>query len=656
MPSLVTPTEPQLHALVARDDALATVDAFLTTTTPNCILFLHGPVGVGKSALLDAAAERAERRGLRVLRASAGQRDLDVGLEPCVPDLGDDVPALLLIDDVHQVDARTVAAREERLARLPASTKVIVASRRPPTAEWLGSPWWTVAEELGLRPLDDVDAAKLLSRLAVPPEDVPAVVAWAAGLPLALHAAARHLDGPTSPLRIRPLHEAWCVVAPETLLGDDGDDPAGLLGLAATVRVVTRDLVQAALPAVDADTAMRWLATRSYITPIGDGYALQEPVRAVLRARRGGLSSAEARAIRRRAADHFHARAIAGATRCAADLGELVEDPLLRSGFGGTGGSRFRVDGMTGADEQTIARALWARGLGRWWPHTASLLVHARDWVTVVRDPADTAIGYAIAATPLRPPPGHADDPILGPWLEHARAAGALDAIVWRDAFSLQGEDARPVRSVLNTAVVLRSGVPNPRYAYLPVLDGDAGSAAFAARAGGVHLPALDVRFAGTHVRCFVIDYGPGGLLGAQRDAVYCELGLPLPQTPCASAEVVREALRAFADAERLARSPLAQGATVEQRAASARMLLERARATAFGTSDRQRQLAAIVDRAYFKRTDGHEGTAHGLGLPRQTYFRLLRQAVGAMADALANPPAQLLEELLHRERPGRAA
>src|SRR5262249_28101912 len=45
-------------------------------------VMLEGPLGIGKSALLSAAAQAAERAGARVLRARAhaGERDLSLGV------------------------------------------------------------------------------------------------------------------------------------------------------------------------------------------------------------------------------------------------------------------------------------------------------------------------------------------------------------------------------------------------------------------------------------------------------------------------------------------------------------------------------------------------------------------------------------------------
>ncbi|MGW0996446.1 ATP-binding protein [Streptomyces sp. NPDC002523] len=66
--------------LVGRSAELALVDAlFAKAATRSASLFLTGAAGVGKSALLDVAARRAEHRGFRVVRAAGAQFDQHVG-------------------------------------------------------------------------------------------------------------------------------------------------------------------------------------------------------------------------------------------------------------------------------------------------------------------------------------------------------------------------------------------------------------------------------------------------------------------------------------------------------------------------------------------------------------------------------------------------
>ncbi|MFD4322497.1 ATP-binding protein [Streptomyces sp. NPDC058548] len=75
-------SEPQggTGGLVGRAAELTLVDRLLAeATTRSAALYLTGAPGVGKSALLDVAAQRAQNRGFRVVRAAGAQFDRHVG-------------------------------------------------------------------------------------------------------------------------------------------------------------------------------------------------------------------------------------------------------------------------------------------------------------------------------------------------------------------------------------------------------------------------------------------------------------------------------------------------------------------------------------------------------------------------------------------------
>jgi hypothetical protein len=134
---------------------------------------------------------------------------------------------------------------------------------------------------------------------------------------------------------------------------------------------------------------------------------------------------------------------------------------------------------------------------------------------------------------------------------------------------------------MLGVAGVLRSGVSNPRFAYMPINPARPGALTFASALGAQHLSALDFQLGQRRIECHRIDYGPGGLFAAMRAVVYAELGLALPRArevdEAVDVEAVREALRNFRIPHELARSPLAKGGTPEQRAESVRDLLRAA-------------------------------------------------------------------------------
>jgi hypothetical protein len=99
--------------------------------------------------------------------------------------------------------------------------------------------------------------------------------------------------------------------------------------------------------------------------------------------------------------------------------------------------------------------------------------------------------------------------------------------------------------------------------------------------------------------------------------------------------DVVREALRSLHQPLELAASPLASGATTEERAASVRAEIEDAVANAFGDSPDEQLLRRIVQRGYLDPSGSHELAADELHVSRATYFRRLRSASQRVAEYL---------------------
>jgi predicted ATPase len=80
--------------LVGREGELAELAAFLDTAgTEGAVLLLTGDPGVGKTALLDATADLAVAKGVRVVRGSGVEYETDIsyaGLHQLVGSLPDE--------------------------------------------------------------------------------------------------------------------------------------------------------------------------------------------------------------------------------------------------------------------------------------------------------------------------------------------------------------------------------------------------------------------------------------------------------------------------------------------------------------------------------------------------------------------------------------
>jgi hypothetical protein len=628
-------------AFVGRDGEIRAVAELFVDDPPASVVLVHGRGGIGKSALLRQVADRGREAGWTPVLVEG--RDL-----PPVPDAIEEALAgahkferpLVLIDTYERMVALGSRLRRELLPSLPERAIVVVAGRHAPERGWFEGGWEAITRELELGPLTLSESEQLLEVLGLEGRRHRELVRWAGGSPLALTlAAAAAGDG------------AWAL---------GGDEPGELvrslvrrlaeaeidsrhrdaLGVACIARVTTVELLRDVLPGTDADEAMGWLETRSFTEALGGGLTLHDLVRRALHADLMQREPERERELRLRIADSLHARAIRGRPVLTVDLAELVQSPQIRAFYGWEGSIRNRVDGVRPGDAEQVALLLGSQGFGEWWELTRPFFEEAPETVAIARDDGDALCGYAISVTPGNAPHVAEDDVLLGPWLAHAREhCDGGNAILWRDAMDFTRDVDSQIQAMINMAGVLRSGLPNPRWTYLPVDPSLEELKGFLAAIQAKHLPELDVHGYGMEtVECWRVDYGPGGILGAQRDAVYLELGLAPPGAapgPGAAAgpEVVRDALRNLRRPHVLAQSPLANGEGADERAASVRRLIEDATERAFGDTDSERLMRRVLVRGYLDPAPSHEQAAEELNLSRAAYFRRLKLASERLAE-----------------------
>jgi hypothetical protein len=628
---------------VGREPELEFFDSLMVEEPSHQVVLVHGPGGIGKSTLLREVARRAEKRGYRPTLVEG--RELAPVPGEIEHALGDAISVelpLIMFDTYERMSAASGYLRQRLLPSLPARSLVILAGRRPPEPEWFQGGWERIACELELRPLDTDDARKLCAAHGL--TDVgrcDEVIAWAEGSPLALSlASATGTDVPTDdPNVMRAIIRRLA----QTELDGGNLDVAAVAALA---RCVNARLLRDVLPGVDPEEAEAWLRSRSFAEPLRDGVTLHDLVRRAVRSDLRRRDPEHERELRRRIADHLHARASRGEPRLVVDLAELLENPALRWGFGADGSVRHRVDEVREGDTVAAAPQVAARSNNgeKWWHLTEPFFLQAPERVCIVRDPDENLCGFCISVSPHDAPAVAEDDPLLGPWLAYARRehAGA-EVLLWRDSIDLtsgdEGDMSSPVLALMNTAAVLRSGLTNPRYVYLPIHRENKVAVEFAAATGARHVPELDLDVEHHVTECHVVDFGPGGILAAQRATVYAELGMTPPDDAERSisaeitTDVVRDALRTLDNPLELAGSPLASGDTPEERAASVRALLTDATANAFGQAADEVLLQQIVERGYLDSSASHESAALELNVSRATYFRRLRVASQRVAD-----------------------
>ena len=607
------------------------------------LLFIHGPGGIGKTALVSAlAAEEAERR----LALHVDARDLAPSPEAfgeALAGVGEEERPLILIDSFELIESSAAYLRDAVVPTLPVGATLIVVGRNPPRREWFEGPWGAQVREVRLGPLADQDAYELVTSYGVGGDAADRIVAWGHGHPLALDLGSRlALD-----------RVDWSPgegMAPEELVralvrrlgeGDVGAGHLPTLGVAAIARSTTPALLEAVLPEHDARVEWEWLAGRSFVESVGEGVALHALLRDAVRADLNRRDPLLESSLKRRIADHVYEIAEStGELGRVVDLSHLIDDPGLRWGFLWEASARYYLDSPRPGDAVEIDRILSEPGVEPIWSGTAMWVIN-REFLermpelgAVVKDPSGKVAGFTFVPTTAVDDPTLERAPVIGPILAHARTLEPRgEALIMTDMCDLTGDPANGMVGMLANAALLRASRSNPRYAYMTIDEEIELGQAFAKIAGAVRVPELDAQPGRERLLCWLIDFGPGGFLANQRELVYRELNLDPPPRPAERvasvyAERVRDALRNLDNPTALAESPLARGEDVSERAESVRSLIAEATAQAFGDQPDERLLREVIVRGYLDRAPSHEVVASELYLSRSAYFRRLRQAV----------------------------
>jgi len=608
------------------------------------VLLVNGPGGIGKTCLLDAFAERACGVGWAVHAWTAEQiAEFDVDVEELGEVAAQPGRHLLLVDGC---DDRAAIWRQLRVrvgSRLSASNRLVVASRLAPQLTWHTAGWDRAADSLALGGLSDLDADELVLRrgLTVEP-DRRRVVDWAEGHPLAL-ALAADLVRAEKPGAV-PFErdsDVAAVVIDHVVGSRAGATADRVLATAAMASDPDGPALAAALPDVDPEWAESWLRGQSFVRPYGSRLRVHDSVRGLIASAYEAADPDAALLIRRALADHYLRRGLDGEPRALIDLSGLVHDPALRHGLGQEEGRQTQASAARPEEFDELmelsAYSPHAReGVRRWFEE-------APEHIVVARGPRGELVGWVLAATLRRHPDWVAEDPVLGPWIEHARERHPDgDAFFPRDLVDL-GNTAAPVPATIawgHAWFVRRLGISGERYCYAAAHESPAPAAMhgeWLRATGHVRIPQLTVGSGPDATHCWFVDHGRGGLAALIWRLVYADLGLTAPAgLPILGADLaVREALRNLHDAGALARSPMARGSGVAQRAAYVRRSLDAAIEAAFGSAERDVELRRVLEVTYFEPSGGAGARARQLALSRATYYRRLDEAIRRVADRL---------------------
>lgn len=267
---------------VGRQAEIDVFRAALTAREPSfAVLHVHGPGGVGKSALLDEYARLAADAGRAVLRVDG--RDVEPsprgvllalgeadGLDGAAPPgrLAAQPPMVLLLDTLEALASLDAWLRRSFLPQLPAGTLVVLAGRHPLDSAWRADPGWRdLIRSLPLRNLRPEESQVYLGARGIADAEHPAVLAFTHGHPLALALVADALAQGAPGASFRPAErpDVVRVLLERFLERVPTPRHRGALEVCAHARVTTEALLGEALDPEDAPALFQWLRGLSFI-------------------------------------------------------------------------------------------------------------------------------------------------------------------------------------------------------------------------------------------------------------------------------------------------------------------------------------------------------------------------------------------------------
>ncbi|MFE7122054.1 hypothetical protein ACFU99_42135, partial [Streptomyces sp. NPDC057654] len=642
----------------------------LLTAGDGAVVYVYGPGGIGKTALLHHFAQIGLREGRPVLQLDA--RELRPYGEEAAAALPRESGALLLLDSVEELvadEADESSLHRGLLPKLPADTLVALAARDAPPLAWRLDPAWQgLLHTMPLAPLDAADSGELLRRRGVPQDVQAAALAFTRGHPLALA-----LVADISAQGAAEAHPAESPEVVQALLVSLLDAvPTALhraaLEAAAQVLVTTEPLLAALLEVSDARPYFEWLRGLSAMEYGPRGIHPHDLVRAALDAELRWRHPERRQALRRRAGAYYQ-RVFTDGDRTRqrsvlADFAYLhrespVVGPLLSPVTSGAA-EAARLDRLTvvRAGEGELVQASTIAAIHEGAP-SARLV---RDWAGhpacetyTVCGPDGVAAGFytllELAAEPLPDAPSDPAVTAAQRWLAGRLRRDEMALLVrfWMSRDDYQ--DVSPVQTLITLRLTHHYLTDHrPAVTLLPFADPEFWEPG-CAYADFSRLPEADFRSGGRAYGMFAHDWRRTPPLAwlellTEREQAEDPLAVPAPRPPEAMrtlerdefADAVRDVLRRLARPDGLRDSPLlaarlvavrcAEDADDRLRAAALREAVLEA-AAELETSAADRRAFRALHHTYLRPAGSQARAASLLGLPMTTYRRHLAAGVG---------------------------
>ena len=335
--------------LAGRDAELGLVRQVTAPGGP-VVVYVHGPAGMGKTALISALDACLEDEGVRRLHIAAGAVEptptailmaLGRVLDHKAGTVAELAAALanskdftvVMIDDVDTWRLAASWLREDLLPTLPASTRFVLAGTVPPPPAWsIGYGQYFLDIKLGALPRAESDAAVAAAGLSA--EIAERIWRLSGGHPLGLRMAI-HAARTGSLGTARDAGELANAIL--RAIGDS--DLRRAVEACAIVRRANRALMSAILETEEPIplSLLEAVEALPFATRDAEGIYIAEPVRRAIVEWMSGVEAERYQRWRKTAADwivsHLRAAGRSGRWRHMADLLHLLEQPSLRNAF-----------------------------------------------------------------------------------------------------------------------------------------------------------------------------------------------------------------------------------------------------------------------------------------------------------------------------------
>ncbi len=664
--------------LVGRTYEITLFHSTVTATElPFCLLYVHGPGGIGKTTVLHAFA--AHCRDLRVPVVCVDGRHIEPTLEAFQGALrqAQNAPdftrrCVLLIDTYEALEPLDGWIREDFLPRLPADVLVVLAGREPLSAPWRADAGWqTMIRALPLHNLSADESRRYLAQRAVPSEHHQSALNFTHGHPLALSLVADVIaqrgdipfDPKAAPDVIQTLLERFVRKIP-------GAAHRAALEACALVHVTTESLLAEMLAIPDARDLFEWLRGLSFVEAGRHGLFPHDVAREALIADLRWRNPDRYSVLHRRARSYYIARF--QATQAQEQQRVLLDsiflhrdNAVVREAFAWQHNATVFAAPAREADHPAL-RAMVTRQEGEASAHLlAYWLARQPQGVTVFRESGSTGeiVGMVglIALHQTTPADRDADPAVRAAWdsmqryapLRPGEQATLFRFWMARDTY----QNVCPILSLIfahNVRYCLT--IPGLACTFFPCSDPDFWSPMFA-YAEMSRLPEADFAVGGRRYGTFGHDWRKlppltwMGLLaekemaeeeGAAASPTFPEPLLILSEPEFAAA--VREAIRLFSRPEELRASPLLRSRIVAQRVngdtgsaekvAVLRGLIREA-LESLQARPRQARGSRAVYHTYLFPAATQEQAADILNLPFSTYRRHLCEGISWIAAFL---------------------